>query len=234
MNRLRKLLRLLWIAAALAPVASSSEEVAHRSARAVFFKRPAEFAESVVLVHDGGSIPISLPAMNLSEPVVLPVDQLVLAVLPQPPAPGKPIPPGAPLVKIPAGWSQVLLLFFHDPTNKVFPVRVLPFDGSTGSFKPGEMLCLNLSNAVVGGTLGEAKFRISPGKTAVLKPSIHVEGDYPVAVDCLLKGETIPRPLCRTTWRHDQKSRQILFIINAEDRPVPRIWSVTESLQIEE
>lgn len=227
---IRKLLRLLWLAAALAPVVACPVKAAQRSARAVFFKRPAGLAESAVLVHAGGGIPITLPAMNLSEPVGLPAGDLVLAVLPQAPAAGRPIPPDAPQVRIPGAWPQVLLLFFHDPTNKIFPVRVLPFDGSTGSFKPGEMLCLNLSTAVVGGTLGEAKFRISPGKTAVLKPSVREAGDYPVAVDCLLKGEASPRPLCRTSWRHDLETRQILFIINPDDRPVPRIWSVTESL----
>lgn len=231
MNHLRRTLALLWSIAAFLPIAGYSQNTADRSVRSIFFKRPVEIAENAVLFHAGGSIPVSLPSMSLSDPASLPAGDLVLAALPYAPTQGSPIPPGAPLVRIPAAWSQVLLLFFPDPANKIFPVRVLPYDGSIGSFKPGEMLCLNLSNAVVGGTLGEVKFRISPGKSAVLKTSLSQAGDYPVAVDCMLNGETHPRPLCRTVWRHDLETRQILFIVNADDRPVPRIWSVVESLK---
>lgn len=230
MNFLRKILPLLGIAAVLAPLSASCQEAGGRSARTVYLKRPAEAPATAVLVHEGGNIQISLPAMNLSEPVKLPQGDLVLAVLPQAPAADSPIPPAAPQVKIPAAWSQVLLLFFPDPTNKAFPVRVLPFDASIGSFKPGEMLCLNQSTAVVNGSLGEAKFQIDPGQSAIIKSSLKEAGDYPVEVDCLLKGETRPRPICRATWRHDLNTRQILFIVNTDDRAVPRIWSVVESL----
>jgi len=231
MAYLRNTAVILCIIASLAPTAAFSQKASDRSVRSIFFKRPVEITATAALAHAGGSISISLPAMSLSDPATLPPGDLVLAVLPKPPAPGSPIPPGAPSVRIPAAWSRVLLLFFPDPDNKIFPVRVLPYDGSIPSFKPGEMLCLNLSNAAVGGLLGEAKFRINPGKSAVLKPSMHEVGDYPVVVDCLLKGETSTRPLCRTVWRHDPETRQILFIVNADDRRVPRIWSVVESLK---
>ncbi len=230
MTHLRKTLVLLWTIAALAPITAYSQKASDRSVRCVFFKRPVEISKTAVLVHAGGSTPISLPPMNLSDPAALPAGDLVMAVLPNPPAVGSPIPPGAPTVKIPAAWSRVLLLFFPDPANKVFPVKVLPYDGSIDSFKPGEMFCLNLSNATVGGTLGEVKFKVSPGKTAVLQAPLRQAGAYPVAIDCLLEGETSLRPLCRTVWRNDMKIRKILFIVNADDRPAPRIWSVIEYL----
>ena len=201
-----------------------------RTARAVFFKRPASIAESAVLAHAGGSIAITLPAMNLSEPVTIPDGDIVLAALPRAPTKDHPIPPGAPLVKIPAAWSQVLLLFFPDPRNKDFPVRVLPVDGSFTVFKPGDLLWLNLSAATVGGTLDKTPFRIPSGTITVVKPTRSETGDFPVAVNCLLKGETTPRPICRTTWRHDPQIRQLIFVINAEDRPVPRLWSVAETI----
>ena len=86
------------------------------------------------------------------------------------------------------------------------------------------------SLAQVGGSLGDAKFRIASGKSSILKPSRTESGDYTVAVDCLLPGETLPRPLCRTAWRHAPDIRQLLFIVNASDRLVPRIWSISETV----
>lgn len=221
-------LLVIGMAGAEAPLRSSP---GGRTARAVFFKRPAWIAESAVLAHAGGCIPISLPAMNLSEPVILPDGDIVLAALPLAPTKDHPIPPGAPLVKIPAAWSQVLLLFLPDPKNKDFPVRVLPVDGSLTAFKPGDLLWLNISAAAVSGTLGNTPFQIPSGTITVVKPSRAETGDYPVAVNCLLKGETKLRPICRTTWRHDPQIRQLIFAINAEDRPVPRLWSVAETIR---
>jgi len=201
-----------------------------RSVRAVFFKRPPEMPETAVLYHPATSIEVKLPPMNLSDPVTIPAGDQVFAILPQAPQAGEPIPPGAPQIKVPAAWQRVILLFFPDPGNKVFPVRVLPVDASLDKFKPGDLLFYNLSTAEVGGTLGEAKFRIASGKSAIVKPSRTDSGDYPVVIDCLLPGDSRPRPLCRTTWRHDPETRQLLFIVNADDRPVPRIWSIPETI----
>jgi hypothetical protein len=201
-----------------------------RSLRAVFFKRPPDMPETAVLFNPATSVEVELPPMNLSEPVAIPAGDQVFAILPQAPQAGDPIPPGAPQIKVPAAWQRVILLFFPDPSNKVFPVRVLPVDGSLDQFKPGDLLCFNLSTAEIAGTLGEAKFRIASGKSAIVKPSRTESGDYPVAIDCLLPGETRPSPLCRTTWRHDTEIRQLLFIVNANDRPAPRIWAISETI----
>lgn len=201
-----------------------------RSLRAVFFKRQPDMQATAVLYQQATSVEVNLPSMNLSEPVTIPAGDQVFTILPQAPQAGVPIPPGAPQIKVPAAWQQVLLLFFPDPNNKVFPVRVLPVDGSLDKFKPGELLCYNLSTAQVAGLLGEAKFRIDSGKSAILKPSRTEAGDYPVAIDCLLPGETHSRPLCRTTWLHDTHIRQLLFIVNANDRPAPHIWSISETI----
>lgn len=205
-----------------------------RSLRTLFFKRPAEMPTTAVLFHQAASIQVDLPPMNLSGPVAIPAGDLVFAILPQSPQSGVPIPPGAPQIKVPAAWQRVILLFFPDPGNKVFPVRVLPVDGSLDKFKPGELLCYNLSTAEVGAILGEAKFRIASGKSSILKPLRTDAGDYPVSIDCLLPGETRPRPICRTTWRHDPDIRQLLFIVNADDRTVPRIWSISETVTTQE
>ena len=201
-----------------------------RMVRTLFFKRPADMPTTAVLWNQANTIQVNLPPMNLSDPVGFPAGDLVFAVLPEAPQADAPIPPGAPQIKVPAAWRQVLLLFFSDPANPVFPVRVLPVDGSLDKFKPGELLCFNLSTAEVGGSLGEAKFRIASGKSGILKPSRTESGDYPVSIDCLLAGDPRPRPLCRTTWRHDPGIRQLLFIVHADDRPVPRIWSISETV----
>lgn len=201
-----------------------------RSLRAVFFKRPPDMPETAVLHHQTASVEVNLPPMNLSEPVAIPAGDQVFAILPQALQPGDPIPPGAPKVIVPAAWQQVFLLFFPDPSNKVFPVRVLPVDASLNKFKPGDLLCFNLSTAEIAGTLGEAKFRIASGKSAIVKTSRTELGDYPVAIDFLLPGEARSSPLCRTTWRHDTEIRQLLFIVNANDRPAPRIWAIFETV----
>jgi hypothetical protein len=201
-----------------------------RSLRAVFFQRPPDMPKTAVLYHPATNVEVNLPPMNLSEPVSIPAGDQVFAILPQALQPGDPIPPGAPQIKVPGAWQRVILLFFPDQSNKVFPVRALPVDGSLDKFKPGDLFCYNLSTAEVAGTLGEAKFRIAEGQSAIIKPSRTESGDYPVAIDCLLPGETRSSPLCRTTWRHDTEIRQLLFIVNAKDRPTPRIWAIPETV----
>lgn len=54
-------------------------------------------------------------------------------------------------------------------------------NSSLAKFKAGDLLCFNLSTAHVGGSLGEAKFRMASGKSSILKPSRTESGDYAVA-----------------------------------------------------
>jgi hypothetical protein len=195
--------------------------------KAIFVQPSGEVPEKAVLVVAGKFEEIELPQRNLSEAVELPSGDLAVAVLPGRPAQAE-LPAAAPKFKIPAAWTNCVLLFFHDPSNQVFPARVIPVNTSSADFPIGHTMVFNVTPATVVAKFGTAVIRIKPGQSESVKPSGGGDEDYSIAIDCAYPGDQEPTVVCRSVWPHEKKVRQILFITPVPDQKVPRVWGVLD------
>lgn len=206
---------------------------ADRVAKAVFIEPPNGAPDEVYLVAPEQSvIKASLPSRTFSPDIVLPKGDLVLAVLPKPLGEDEGIPAGAPTIEIPKTWSRVYLLFIHDRENKVFPLKVVPIDGSKNQFPAGDTRIVNLSAAMVRGQFGDKVVGVRPGKVGDLDAPINEFGPYPVSIDFMMKGDTKPSPLARTTWQHDPDSRQVVLITDPDGGKRLRIRALSDRVRV--
>ncbi len=199
---------------------------AGRIALTIFLDSPAGATESAVLFSEKGLVDITLPKRNLSQEFDLPGGDLLLAALPSRLKEGEPLPKGAPTVLIPESWNRCILLFFPDPSNDTFPVRIIPVNASQAVFPLGKTLVFNLSDARLIASFGGQKVSIPSSEQGIIEAPIQEFGSYPVAIDFLPENSETPVAVCRTTWQHDPESRQILFVIPGGK--VPRIWGVMD------
>ena len=195
--------------------------------KAIFVQPPDDVPEQAVLVVGKKFLEIELPQRNFSPEVELPAGEMLVGVLPT--KPEKPeMPPGAPNFKIPETWTDCILLFFHDPTNKVFPAKIIPVNASSANFPLGDTVIFNVSTATVVAKFGQITTQVKPGQSATVKPPRSGSGDYPVAIDCTFPGESTPIALCRSTWQHEAQARQVLFVTPMPGQKNPRIWGVLD------
>ncbi len=195
--------------------------------KAIFVQPPNDVPEKAILVVGKKFLDIQLPQRNFSPEVELPAGEMLVGVLltrPETPE----IPPGAPNFKIPETWTDCILLFFHDPTNKVFPAKIIPVNASAANFPLGDTVIFNVSSATVVAKFGKEIAQVKPGKSVTVKSPRSGSGDYPVAIDCTYPGENTPIALCRSTWQHEAQARQILFVTPMLGQKNPRIWGVLD------
>ena len=184
--------------------------------------------EDCVLYDGATSRRIDLPRRNLSEPLPLPDGDLVVRALQKPLGPEEPMPEDAPSVRIPEEWARCVLVFMPDPSNKVFPVRIIAVEASDAKMPLGHTLLFNCTEATLKGTFGGVGVTCKPGRSVKIPPPRRDSGDYNVAIDCIYPGETIVRPVCRATWNHNPVVRQFLFATPELYRKLPHIWGVND------
>ena len=212
-------------------LAMALPSAAARKVRAVFISPGSSGLEKAVLFTGTQYAKIELPQRSFSPEVDLPEGDLLAAILPAPLGADQKLPAAAPKIKIPAAWERCILLFFPDPSNPVFPARVIPVNASTADFPKGHSLIYNVSTAAIMAKFGEEAISVKPGGTASLKPPIANFGDYLVAIDCILPGDAKPTAICRSTWQHDPDVRQILFVTPSPGFKVPRVWGILDREQ---
>lgn len=212
----------------LAMLILTSAAEASKKVRAVFIQPANLDYPKALLVAGDKAVEIELPQRNFSPEVELPDGELQVTILKGAPAAGVPIPADAPKITIPESWSRCLLLFFPDPSNKVFPAKVIPVNASTTDFPKGHTLIYNVTAATIVARFGSETVKAAPGKSTSIKPPISGFGDYPVAIDCAFPGDKEPTAICRSTWQHDPEARQILFVTPSPGYKVPRIWGILD------
>lgn len=206
---------------------SASSASAKCKVKAIFIQPSDEVPEAAVLCVGEKFAEIDLPRRNLSDAIELEPGDSPIIVLPSKPI-GREIPPGAPDFTIPDSWSNCILLFFHDPSNKVFPAKVIPVNASSADFPLGDTLIYNVSRATVGAKLGTEVVKILPGKSAAVKPPRTGSGSYLAAIDCAFPGDKQPTALCRSTWQHEAGARQILFVVPQSEQKIPSVWGILD------
>ncbi len=195
--------------------------------KAIFVQPPDAVPEKAVLVVGKKFLDIELPQRNFSPVVELPVGELAIGVLAGKPAAAE-LPAGAPSFKIPETWTHSILLFFHDPTNKLFPAKVIPVNASDDNFPLGHTLIFNVSPATIVAKFGTESVRVAPGKSVTVKEPRQGSGEYPIAIDCSYPGDKTPTALARSTWQHEKGARQVLFVTPMQGQKLPRVWGVLD------
>jgi hypothetical protein len=181
------------------------------------------------VLHDGTvSHKVDLPRRNLTETLPFPDGELVLRALPKPLASGEAVPPDAPRVTIPESWTRCILIFMSDPSNKVLPVKIIPVEASDTKMPLGHTLLFNCTQATIRGKFGNVVVTCKPGDSTDIKPPRQDSGDYDVAIDCFYPGETLVKPVCRSTWNHNPSVKQFLFATPDPHRKLPHIWGVND------
>lgn len=205
-----------------------AEEISARTCRIVFLNRPAS-APKTLYLFDGEEIrEVELPRMNLSPVYKLPDGNLNLRFFLTPPTDLKKIPEDTPSVKMPEATKDLYLILTSNPQNKVAPINVQAVSADSTKLSRGEMLWFNLTEKRVGGKVGSEKLDIKPRtRERVAEPRRGV-GDYPVELYFTIKGDKHVHPLCESRWRHDPRSRSLVFISNNGKRRAPRIFSFSD------
>ena len=222
MSQICRIISCLLIFTALA------EEVSARTCRIVFLNRPASSPKKLFLF-DGEKVrEVDLPRMNLSRVYKLPEGNLNLRFFKTPPTDLKKIPEGAPSVKMPEATKDVYLLLTSNPENEVAPINVQAVSADSTKLSRGQMLWFNITEKRVGGKIGSEKLDIKPRTRERVGEPRRGVGDYPVELYFTIKGDKHVHPLCESRWRHDPRSRSLVFISNNGKRRAPRIQSFSD------
>lgn len=198
-------------------------KVPDRTCRILFLAGPPDAPRTLQLFDGKESREVELPRMNFSPVYELPAGALKLYLLPIAPADPSRIPAEAPATTVPEGVTDFYLIVSSDPGNTVAPVRLQIVNVGEDRLKRGQMLWLNLTSNVVGGTLGSRSLLIASGARAVLEAPVDGNEEYPVSLSFRIPGNEQLYPLCETRWRHDPRSREVVFILPQDGRRSPRV-----------
>ena len=193
--------------------------------RILFLDRPADAPVELYLFDGASSQKVELPRMNLSPVYKLRPGALKLSLLPAPADDPKNIPAGAPSATVPENQTDFYLLVASDRNNKVAPVTLRVVNANDDQLGRGQMLWFNLTDKAVAGTVGREKVALKPGARELVKEPRGGKGDYLVDLYFRVEGDDFVHPLCETSWRHDPRSRSLVFLISEGNRRAPRVFA---------
>lgn len=209
------------------PVFAQNEAPKH-TCRILFFNAPGDAPQKLFLFDGTDTQEVELPKMNFSPVYELAPGKIAIALLPKEPEDPEKIPAGAPKVVVPEGVVDFYLLVTSDKDNKVAPVRMQVVNVGDDKLKLGQMLWFNLTDLTVGGMVGTQKLLIGPKKRLVLDPPAKGHADFPVSLSFRITGDKQLYPLCETTWRHDPRSRSVVFINAEPGKRAPRVMGFSD------
>lgn len=216
-----------WILSVLASLLLSAAPSYACKVKAIFVEPADDAPDKAVLVVGKNFVDIDLPQRNLSTPIEITGGEIGIGVLPTKPS-QLDMPASMPRFIIPPEWTHCILIFFHDPANKVFPARIIPVNTSAADFPPGHTIIFNVTTATLAAKFGSDLVRVMPGKSVIVKPPRAGSGDYPIAIDFANPGDKQPTALCRSTWQHEAAARQFLFVTSIPGQKMPRVWGVLD------
>lgn len=221
-------MRLILFIALLIPSIATAQKGVEHTCRILFLNGPDAAPSEAYLFEGTRSIKVELPRMNLSQVYKLPAGPLKLKMLSKPITDPKLLPKGAPSVNISANLTDFYLLVTSNPKNKVVPVRLRVINANAGRVKRGQMLWYNLTKKTITGKIGKQKLHLKPSNHRVIKEPIKGKKNYPVELQFTIPGDNFVHPLCETQWRHDPRSRSIVFVVPDNNRRAPRVLAFSD------
>lgn len=153
---------------------------------------------------------------------------LELRLLKAKPAPREPLPADAPLIRVPAGKDDLLLILLAGPGSLGFRAEVVGVPPSAGA--EGALLWFNLQPRPLHVRLGEAAATvIPPGASRATLPPVAPGTPFSARLDLGSgpEGREV-RPFLRATWVRAPRGRLLSFVVADPDRAAPRILSVPD------
>ena len=209
-----------WLLATLTVFLASYCYGQDRPVRILYYKAPSG-APSNAHIYNGSELlgETKLPRHNFSETFVIPRGEVNLKFLPRAISAEEKFPRRAPTAKIPEAWQKVLLLVFPDEANSLMPIRIQAIDASDNAFGPGSVYIINFSEIGIAGTVGDKELKLKPKSVRIIKNPVPENGFYPAKLDAYIGTGEKPRRFIKQMWQHDDKTRQVLFIM---PKPKPR------------
>jgi hypothetical protein len=217
-------MRLILLFLFLVPMLHAQER--GHTCRTLFLNGPQQ-AESDYYLFDGiRSQKIELPRLSLSPVYDIRPGDVKLWLLTSPVQKPDEIPEGAPSVVVPAGTFDFYLLISRDPANKILPLRMQLVNANHDRIGRGEMLWFNLTPKYLVGEIGRSSLKLPPMKSVLVKEPALERGGYPVEIYFRVPDDERTHPLIESQWRHDPRSRSIVF--DEGKRRAPRIMSFSD------
>ena len=217
-------MKLLLLLLCLVPAAAFAQhKAAKHTCRILFFDGPESAPEKLQLFDGATSLEVDLPRMNFSKVYPLRPGPLTLCLLREPPADPTKLPPGAPSMTVAEDITDFYLLVTSDPANTVAPVRMQIINASGDKLRAGQMLWFNLTKNAVGGIVGSEKLVIQSNSRVTLDAPAKGNQDFAVNLTFRMPGNERLYPLCETRWRHDPRSRSVVFINSENGVRSPRV-----------
>jgi len=141
----------------------------------------------------------------------------------------RPLPADAPVVDLPAGADDLLVVLFPREGSGSLPVQALPVALPHGPARTGGFLWMNLSDRTLLVRFGAALTRIPPSEGRLAMPPVAPGATFPVHVDLAPRREgEEPQPMVRATWMRHESGRQLMFVLPDAEREVPRVVSIPD------
>lgn len=140
----------------------------------------------------------------------------------------KEVPADAPMVEIPADYTDFLLLVFSDPNNKIAPVKLEAVNLECGNSKLGQTLWVNRTEKTIEGKLGEKNLSLGPATSKILDAPVSDKGVpassyYSASFTYRSGDEGTFEPITEQQWWHYGKSRHLGFIRDSGGK-LPKIF----------
>jgi len=219
-------MKLLFLFLSFASFLSAQQE--DRTFRTLFLNGSHRDGAQYHLFDGEVSQKIELPRLNLSPVYQLRPGNLKLSLVDKPIDDVNNLPEDAPSVVIPASLSDFYLIVSSDPTNKVMPMRLQVVNASSERIGRGEMLWFNLTAKAIAGKIGSRVLKLAPGKSSLLREPATKKGGYPVELYFQTSEDERVHPLIESQWRHDPRSRSIVFVFDHGSRKAPKIMAFSD------
>ncbi len=216
---MRRLFTLVFVLSVL----GTAPSMAGRTCRILFLSAPADAPAKLQLFDGKASQEVELPQMNLSPVYKLPDGELVIRLLTTAPLKPEEVSPDAPKAAIPQTMTDFYLLVSSDSANKIVPVKLQVIDADATKFRPGQMLWFNLTPNSVGGQVGTEQLAMAANSKMIMNAPASKNEDYNVNLSFRIPGNEVLYPLCETKWRHDNRSRSVLFVIPQAGSRSPQV-----------
>lgn len=204
-----------------------------RTCRIIFPERPDDAPTEAYIFDGKTSQKVLLPSLNFSEVIELPLGAITMGMTPDAIDDPKAFPEGAPSVSISTEQTDLYLLIFSDPKNKVLPIRIQSINIDNSRLKIGETMWFNFSNRKIAAKLGQAEFLIDANKLAISKPPSTTSGYYLAQFSYKEDNDPEYSPIMKKSWWHDEFSKNIGFVIDAGDR-LPKIYTFRDRRSVEQ
>ncbi len=124
--------------------------------------------------------------------------------------------------------SDFYLLIIRDPSNKALPLRMQIVNANYDKIRLGEMLWFNLTEKHLVGKIGSASLKLPPNQMAITQEPARENVNYPVEIYFRVPDDDRTHPLIESQWRHDPRSRSVVFVYDEGRRRAPRMMSFSD------